>query len=64
MTIDGKSADAIVYMARRGCTSKWRYSTRGYARDACKRVEKRNPGRRMGFYECEFCGGWHLTTKR
>jgi hypothetical protein len=47
-------------------TGKRRYSTRAGARLALNQVQQF--GRRAELpcrtYECEFCGGWHLTSMR
>ena len=44
------------------CTSKARYETYWQARYAAREQEARTPGLRLGLYECEYCGGWHLTS--
>lgn len=47
----------------RSCERKNRYDTRADAEDAIARCEER--GRRgLRCYRCEFCGGWHLTSRQ
>ncbi len=47
----------------RSCERKMRYDTRADAEDAIARCEER--GRHgLHCYRCEFCGGWHLTSRQ
>lgn len=41
---------------RRMCTSKTRYALKGEA----ERIARE---RGIGFYNCQVCGGWHLTSR-
>ena len=44
------------------CRSKRRYPTEREADDAAYRA--RMEGRSLGIYLCDWCGGWHLTSRR
>ena len=44
------------------CRSKRRYPTEREADDAAYRA--RMEGRQLGIYLCDWCGGWHLTSRR
>lgn len=46
----------------RACDRKKRYATRAEAEDAI-RACRRHGSRDLNCYECEFCGGWHLTHR-
>jgi hypothetical protein len=44
------------------CRRKKRFETEREADDAAYRA--RMEGRRLGVYQCDWCGGWHLTSRR
>jgi len=44
------------------CRRKRRFETEREADDAAYRA--RMEGRRLAIYLCEWCGGWHLTSRR
>jgi hypothetical protein len=44
------------------CRRKRRFATEREADDAAYRA--RMEGRPLGIYECSWCGGWHLTSRR
>jgi hypothetical protein len=48
--------------ALQACRRKRRFETEREADDAAYRA--RMEGRRLGIYHCEWCGGWHLTSRR
>lgn len=43
------------------CRRKRRFATEREADDAAYRA--RMEGRRLGTYQCDLCGGWHLTSR-
>lgn len=43
------------------CRSKRRFAIEREADDAA--YQARMQGRRIGVYECDQCGGWHLTSR-
>jgi len=43
------------------CRRKRRFATEREADDAAYRA--RMEGRRLGVYQCSWCGGWHLTSR-
>lgn len=43
------------------CRRKRRFATEREADDAAYRA--RMEGRSLGIYLCEWCGGWHLTSR-
>ena len=43
------------------CRRKRRFATEREADDAA--YQARMEGRRLGIYQCEWCGGWHLTSR-
>ena len=47
-----------------GCERKRRYETRVEAQKAAPRASKRKDAPGIYVYQCEFCGGWHLTHRR
>lgn len=47
----------------RSCERKMRYDTRTDAEDAIARCKERGT-RGLRCYRCEFCGGWHLTSRQ
>lgn len=44
----------------RSCSSKKWYSTRSVAKHAAKK----SPLRGLFPYQCRFCSGWHLSTRK
>lgn len=49
-------------LRQKACSSKKRYSTRAQAQDAIVScAEHGTTG--LHCYRCEYCGGWHLTSK-
>ena len=61
---DGELAERREAVRReRGCESKARYATHGEAEEAIAACAAH--GRRgLRCYRCEFCGGWHLTSRK
>lgn len=47
---------------RRMCDRKTRYPTAEHAAVAASKALRRRPGA-LRYYECPWCGGWHLTSK-
>ncbi|MEO8091712.1 MAG: hypothetical protein ABI726_03250 [bacterium] len=43
------------------CRRKRRFETEREADDAAYRAKME--GRTLGVYQCEWCGGWHLTSR-
>lgn len=50
------------HLRYRACDRKKRYATRAEAEDAI-RACRRHGSRDLHCYECDYCGGWHLTHK-
>ncbi len=50
------------HLRYRACDRKKRYATRAEAEDAI-RACRRHGSRDLNCYECDYCGGWHLTHK-
>jgi len=44
------------------CRRKHRYASEREADDAAYRA--RMDGRPLGIYRCDWCAGWHLTSRR
>ena len=44
------------------CRRKKRFASEREADDAAYRA--RMEGRQLGIYRCDWCGGWHLTSRR
>lgn len=44
------------------CRRKQQFETEREADDAAYR--KRIEGTRLGIYKCDWCGGWHLTSRQ
>lgn len=47
--------------ALQACRRKRRFDTEREADDAA--YAARMEGRRLSTYQCEWCGGWHLTSR-
>ena len=47
----------------RSCERKNRYATRAEAQEAIARCAD-NGRRGLSCYRCEYCGGWHLTSRK
>jgi hypothetical protein len=45
-------------------TGKICYDTHSEAIGKCEAIKHRPGARRVIAYRCQFCGGWHLATKR
>lgn len=45
------------------CKSKNRYESYWQAKFAADEQMQYHRGLKLDIYECEFCGGWHLTSK-
>jgi len=45
------------------CKSKNRYESYWQAKFAANEQMQYHRGLKLDIYECEFCGGWHLTSK-
>lgn len=43
------------------CRSKRRFETEREADDAA--YQAKMEGRTLGVYRCDWCGGWHLTSR-
>ncbi len=56
---DARHEERLRYKA---CDRKKRYATRAEAEDAI-RACRRHGSRDLHCYECDYCGGWHLTHK-
>lgn len=52
--------DEVLY--HKACASKNRYATRAEAEEAIGRCEAHGT-RGLHCYRCDYCGGWHLTSK-
>ena len=50
--------------AFRSCTRKKRYASRVEASKAAASNARRKDAPQLFVYECELCGGWHLTHRR
>ena len=50
------------HLRYRACDRKKRYATRAEAEDAIHAC-RRHGSRDLHCYECDYCGGWHLTHK-
>ncbi len=50
------------HLRYRACDRKKRYATRAEAEDAIRSC-RRHGSRDLHCYECDYCGGWHLTHK-
>ena len=50
-----KTNDELDRASWRGCKKKKRYKTETEAKKKAKEYQ-------MNFYECKYCGGWHLTS--
>ncbi len=50
-------------LREKSCTSKNRYSTRGDAEEAIRACAEHGT-RGLHCYKCDYCGGWHLTSKK
>jgi hypothetical protein len=50
------------YLRHRSCERKTRYPSPKAARLAAQR-RRRLGSVRLRHYECDWCGGWHLTKK-
>lgn len=44
------------------CRRKRRFASEREADDAA--YQARMVGRSLGIYRCDWCGGWHLTSRR
>lgn len=44
------------------CKRKTRYRTSGEAQHMCSRIFK-STGKQMDYYYCDFCRGYHLTSR-
>ena len=51
------------HLRYRGCDRKKRYDSREEATEAIRSCQ-RHGSRDLSCYECDYCGGWHLTHKR
>ena len=52
-----KTNDELDRASWRGCKKKKRYKTEAEAKKKAKEYQ-------MNFYECKYCGGWHLTSAK
>jgi hypothetical protein len=60
MSVDDERIPAA--NALQACRRKRRFETEREADDAAYRA--RMEGRQLAIYHCDFCGGWHLTSRR
>lgn len=49
-------------LQKKACTSKVRYDTREDAEEAA-RTSRFAGGKTLRVYRCDYCDGWHLTSK-
>ena len=56
-----KGEDAGEY---RACIRKRRYATQTEAKKAAEKASKRKDAPKIFVYQCEYCGGWHLTHRK
>ena len=56
---EGESDEAF-----RSCTRKKRYASRVEASKAAATNARRKDAPQLFVYECELCGGWHLTHRK
>ena len=47
----------------RSCTSKKRYESEWQAKFAADESMSMQRGLRLSWYQCKYCGGWHLTER-
>lgn len=52
--------DEVLY--HKACASKNRYATRAEAEETIRLCEAHGT-RGLHCYRCDYCGGWHLTSK-
>ena len=60
--IESERAEREANRRHKACSSKNRYSSRAEAESV--RKDCASYGRTgLNIYQCEYCGGWHLTSK-
>ena len=52
------------YFFYRSCKRKKRYDSYQFARRAALKMHRRYPEKDYGVYDCRFCEGWHVFTKK
>lgn len=57
-----RDADAFSEKQRRACSAKHRYESREDAEEAARTCIT-NGRRTLRVYRCDYCDGWHLTSK-
>jgi hypothetical protein len=52
------------YDEQRACKRKRRYTSKRSAKFEAKRLSTSHFGAPVAIYECEYCGGWHLSHRQ
>lgn len=57
-----EDAYAFVRRAAKGCNTKTRYASKNVAKQRAKSLVECGMAKNSGIYQCDICGGWHVTS--